>query len=234
MEGAHRSLSIHPAGSFLPACACYSIVRIGPKPPLGRALPPFFPAFFFFFFCWTELCFDLGRPLLSSLDLAKSEKKASAYFRKEASWRRMLVQQPPALSLGYFQLIDSMGPLTYCKWEIPAPKGDGLRMNVLYDLILFPLGNPWFVRTTRVYWRRWVPDFVFHRMKFTDETKMPDVVIFDRTVMQCTCGPERHWLGGRRLEPARGTKAIAYPLEDWTLCPDGEELEPQEQGSYRR
>ena len=40
---------------------------------------------------------------LIDLDMIQNPEKKAAYLRPEASWRRMLVQQPPAFKLGIFR-----------------------------------------------------------------------------------------------------------------------------------
>lgn len=60
-----------------------------------------------------------------------------AYQRPEASWRRMLVQQPPIMVLGWVER--SIAPddmVELHRWEIPLQPFVGLRMNMLYDLIV--------------------------------------------------------------------------------------------------
>ncbi|GFF86609.1 hypothetical protein IFM61606_05443 [Aspergillus udagawae] len=71
------------------------------------------------------------------------------FFRREASWRRMLVQQPPA-SLAYVETSHSHGDWIYKCYYLPCNASPtthlindqvqmdliGLRMNMLYDLVL--------------------------------------------------------------------------------------------------
>lgn len=58
-------------------------------------LAELFPSFFFR---------ERTRFTNESLDMVKNTHKAAAYLREEASWRRMLVQQPPANGLALIQL----------------------------------------------------------------------------------------------------------------------------------
>ncbi|KAJ5987728.1 hypothetical protein N7481_002938 [Penicillium waksmanii] len=63
----------------------------------------------------------------------------TVYLRPTASWRRMLVQQPPIMGL---QWIDrSLGDrriITMQRYNLPSEAcGDGLRMNTLYDLVVW-------------------------------------------------------------------------------------------------
>jgi hypothetical protein len=50
---------------------------------------------------------ELGS-LLPSLDMIKTPQKLEAYLRPEASWRRMLVQQPPVLVIGALESVYGM------------------------------------------------------------------------------------------------------------------------------
>jgi len=78
----------------------------------------------------------VGTELYLKLDWAKSDAKSKSYKRKEASWRRMLVTQPPILLLKGVEDSccirraenDSDKP-----HEIELPKG--LRMATLYDVV---------------------------------------------------------------------------------------------------
>lgn len=49
-----------------------------------------------------------SRSLLSSLDMITKPDKLEAYIRPEASWRRMLVQQPPVSVVGLFYTVNGM------------------------------------------------------------------------------------------------------------------------------
>jgi hypothetical protein len=63
------------------------------NPLLARKFPGFF-------FHDTDLVNSDCPPLLASLDMLKRPEKLRAYIRPEASWRRMLVQQPPIFRIG--------------------------------------------------------------------------------------------------------------------------------------
>jgi hypothetical protein len=45
---------------------------------------------------------------LPSLDMIKRPKKLEVYLRPEASWRRMLVQQPPVLVIGLLKTVPDL------------------------------------------------------------------------------------------------------------------------------
>lgn len=71
------------------------------------------------------------------LALAESEARRAAFFRSGASWRRMLVAQPPPRRLGFMQ---QKGTQTGClsaethRWSELRLDDDGLRMGDLYDM----------------------------------------------------------------------------------------------------
>ncbi|RYP06241.1 hypothetical protein DL764_003255 [Monosporascus ibericus] len=66
------------------------------------------------------------------LAMARQERLA-AFRRKGASWRRMLVQQPPVRELGIWETVSRMGgdSNTFRRERYP----EGLRMGELYDLM---------------------------------------------------------------------------------------------------
>ena len=67
------------------------------NPLLAEVFPPFF----------IEM---ESRISMNSFDMVKHPEKQRAYLRPEASWRRMLVQQPPAYQLGcYSSYVSGMG-----------------------------------------------------------------------------------------------------------------------------
>jgi hypothetical protein len=48
---------------------------------------------------------DFRKCTFAALDMNQSSTKRAMYMRREASWRRMLVQQPPILNLGLFRVV---------------------------------------------------------------------------------------------------------------------------------
>jgi hypothetical protein len=65
-----------------------------------------------------------------------------AFLRKGASWRHMLVQQPPALELGILDIYRRFDTLERTKkWAYFEDDG-GLRMGPLYDLVQAWVGTP--------------------------------------------------------------------------------------------
>ncbi|KAK7957751.1 hypothetical protein PG996_010802 [Apiospora saccharicola] len=76
------------------------------------------------------------------LPLAATEEAREAFMRPEASWRRMLVTQPPARRIGFSEERHGMGGVGYRFSELRLDDGDGeavevggegLRMGQLYD-----------------------------------------------------------------------------------------------------
>ncbi|KAJ5175426.1 uncharacterized protein N7482_001303 [Penicillium canariense] len=79
-----------------------------------------------------------------------------AFRRPTASWRRMLVQQPPIMSLGGVERgIAPSDMVSMRRWEIPLQPLGGLRMNALYDLIIHASGDVPRYYFFRVCWARY-------------------------------------------------------------------------------
>ncbi|KAJ5082187.1 hypothetical protein N7532_011230 [Penicillium argentinense] len=71
---------------------------------------------------------------LTMLDLLRDLTSTRRYLRADASWRKMLIQQPPATTLGYISENFSLGEFTLGK---PLPiKDKGLRMGTFFGWIL--------------------------------------------------------------------------------------------------
>ncbi|KAJ6508681.1 hypothetical protein C8R45DRAFT_449819 [Mycena sanguinolenta] len=97
------------------------------NPLLAETFPPF--------------AFCEGKLWLGSLDAIEAtpwSKAPDAFKREEASWRRMLVSQPPVQTMVIEQEVHGMGGSS----ERQAVLDDlSLRMGVLYDLIVSFVGN---------------------------------------------------------------------------------------------
>ncbi|KFA69494.1 hypothetical protein S40285_05685 [Stachybotrys chlorohalonatus IBT 40285] len=85
------------------------------------------------------------------------EAAKKRFTRKDASWRRMLVSQPPPLQLGYLSPdVAWDSPIQGRRaWKALTPTEGGLRMGQLYDLVQHraghhPLHSSWF----RTHWFR--------------------------------------------------------------------------------
>ncbi|KAJ6114897.1 hypothetical protein N7486_000675 [Penicillium sp. IBT 16267x] len=152
------------------------------------------------------------------LDMLSSPQKKSAYERKEASWRKMLLRQPPVYGgVTIFKMYHAMGGDSYECYRAPktTPKTnheETLKMGHLFttltqnpDLYFGRFGH------TRVYWSAYVPpckpgpdgrgggsyppeDGSYDpRVKnaFTKAIEKSEVVVFSREVIQCSMGGKR-------------------------------------------
>ncbi|KAI1336690.1 hypothetical protein F5Y15DRAFT_426893 [Xylariaceae sp. FL0016] len=73
-----------------------------------------------------------------------------AFLRHIASWRRMLVQQPAAMIIGY---IENRGPTEQQFYNGVATEPQGVRIGPLYDLVYSSIGHASHKSRCRVYWR---------------------------------------------------------------------------------
>ncbi|GIJ86479.1 hypothetical protein Asppvi_005368 [Aspergillus pseudoviridinutans] len=99
--------------------------------------------------------YDYGQSALSTFDMIKNPQKLEAYLRPEASWRRMLVQQPPAHKFAVLEEGFGMGH-GYRFFEIPSELNgfsNGLRMGDFFEELVFG-NNDWYARCNvkRVIW----------------------------------------------------------------------------------
>ncbi|CDM37273.1 hypothetical protein DTO013E5_8363 [Penicillium roqueforti] len=70
-------------------------------------------------------------------DMQDFLESSDIYRRPEASWRRMLVQQPPIMALGWVERsVSPSNVIDLHRWEIPLQALGGLQMNILYDLVV--------------------------------------------------------------------------------------------------
>ncbi len=72
-----------------------------------------------------------ARPF-SFMDSGGNPNRRRAFLRAGASWRRMLVQQPAALKIGFIER-EGHSQMSYSNACIPEP--GGVRMGALYDLV---------------------------------------------------------------------------------------------------
>ncbi|KAJ5152926.1 uncharacterized protein N7482_009404 [Penicillium canariense] len=71
-------------------------------------------------------------------DMQDFLESSDIYRRPEASWRRMLVQQPPIMALGWVERsVSPFNVIDLHRWEIPLQAFCGLKMNMLYDLVVY-------------------------------------------------------------------------------------------------
>ncbi|KAJ5384326.1 hypothetical protein N7517_002237 [Penicillium concentricum] len=75
--------------------------------------------------------------LFGAGDMQEFLDKHAAWLHPSASWRRMLVQQPPAMSMGWVDRQESsIHNITLRRWELSLEEYGGLRMNMIYDLVV--------------------------------------------------------------------------------------------------
>ncbi|KAL1998093.1 hypothetical protein VTN02DRAFT_6876 [Thermoascus thermophilus] len=199
------------------------------NPLLAELFPPFFPR------PTTPNRLD---QLDLDLDLARNPTKQAAYLRRDASWRRMLVQQPPARSLSYIRVSQARGGQSWARFTIPVPgPGDsGLRMNMLYDLLLL-LGPG------EVLWWGQLPmelaeedltdeddeedDDKELKRVFSRAATASDIAIYTTRVVQCA-------VGGRRKQTTSKSPddetSLRFPYEDWGSVEDFVGVVPDEEG----
>ncbi|KAI8240660.1 hypothetical protein K4K57_007295 [Colletotrichum sp. SAR 10_99] len=124
---------------------------------------------------WSQL-----RPADLDAETEQSEKECRRRFtRRGASWRRMLVSQPPPPSLGYIKFdISEMPTEGHRVWSAALKPGSdeaGLRMGQLFDLVQDEVGHHgrhslWF----RVLWGKPTSSFAISRVKETFERLMAE------------------------------------------------------------
>ncbi|KAJ5118410.1 hypothetical protein N7448_010119 [Penicillium atrosanguineum] len=120
------------------------------NPLLKETFPSFFPA-------WDRTKhYEFN---FSDLTMTKDATTMAQFVRKDASWRKMLVQQPPASDVGLFHIRHGKGGDSARSSSIPAAKetqefgNDGLRMERLFELLLFSHQVQFLAYTkARVYW----------------------------------------------------------------------------------
>ncbi|KOS40770.1 hypothetical protein ACN38_g8357 [Penicillium nordicum] len=98
------------------------------NPLLAVKFPYWFP----------DVCQSSRNTAFGAGDMQEFLDKHGAWLHPSASWRRMLVQQPPAMSLGWVDRQETeISPNQIClrRWEISLEEYGGLRMNMLYDLV---------------------------------------------------------------------------------------------------
>lgn len=104
--------------------------------------------------------FNSNLTLLANVDMLQRPEKLEAYIRPEASWRRMLVQQPPIFRIGILVSCFAFSE-SYTFYEL-STREDGLRMEELFEAFLFHrdvvgLDNPatnWWGNTDSPGWRK--------------------------------------------------------------------------------
>ncbi|KND94131.1 hypothetical protein TOPH_01116 [Tolypocladium ophioglossoides CBS 100239] len=95
--------------------------------------------------CVGPTLFRVESPVTScARDVLKAVVDRQRFTRRGASWRRMLVSQPPPPLLGYlwWEARDVFsGPETMYTALVSSGTGDGVRMGELYDLVQYHAGH---------------------------------------------------------------------------------------------
>ncbi|KAJ5458132.1 hypothetical protein N7475_009520 [Penicillium sp. IBT 31633x] len=108
---------------------------------------------------------------VSSFPLREPERhKLKTYLRKDASWKRMLLQQPPISSIGVLEIV-KRSDSTFTKLSV-SPDSDFLRMGHIMTLLqgrstLVPTRNKWILWSGRscvrmpLNFELWTPRWVY-------------------------------------------------------------------------
>ncbi|KAJ5193234.1 hypothetical protein N7449_009376 [Penicillium cf. viridicatum] len=186
----NKSPSIQKALFFTPIKESeWGMEETTPNPLLAQTFPSFFPV--------------KGRPEyyrfnFFDLTMTKDASTMARFVRDEASWRKMLVQQPPISDIGILHISHGKGGDSAGISNIPADKKkqtsgyDGLRMERLFELLLFSDQVQFFRYTkTRVYWSTEEPiSFDESYQNINDEfhrlIRKFGLVFFTYKVVQCS------------------------------------------------
>ncbi|OQE10746.1 hypothetical protein PENVUL_c003G08029 [Penicillium vulpinum] len=96
----------------------------------------------------------------------------AAWLHPSASWRRMLVQQPPVMTLGWIDRKESFtNRISLHRWELSLEEYGGLRMNMLYDLVVKSSDKAAAFFYWRMHWSR--PDLKMYSIK-----PNPDIQVY--------------------------------------------------------
>lgn len=95
------------------------------NPLLAEVFPPFFVE-------------TKGRIGMDSFDMIKHPEKQVSYLRPEASWRRMLVQQPPAYRLGFYTVCMTSPGMNVSYRELPVSLNPELLPSIVRLIQHFP------------------------------------------------------------------------------------------------
>ncbi|PWY91897.1 hypothetical protein BO94DRAFT_461505 [Aspergillus sclerotioniger CBS 115572] len=128
---------------------------------------------------------------LADLDMIRNPEKKAAYLRPEASWRRMLIQQPPAFKLGIFCWSGS--PFGYgIDYEMQQLKDtqqwhDGIRMEMLFEPLIFHSSLvPTFSPASIYWWGECSSSTILRRLQELGITTVPDIILCAYAMVSCT------------------------------------------------
>ncbi|GKZ19897.1 hypothetical protein AbraIFM66951_007728 [Aspergillus brasiliensis] len=148
-----------------------------------------------------------------TLDMVKDPNRTEVYMREDASWRRMLVQQPPARELGIVSYCgDKTGFRERCEIQKVSetglePPDDGLRMELLFEILVFHSDFYGVMDYATVYWwgdrsGSWVREYM-EGMGMCDASKAPDLILYAPLFI-----PGRHMIWN--IESRVRTPALDY------------------------
>ncbi|PYI11377.1 hypothetical protein BO78DRAFT_413846 [Aspergillus sclerotiicarbonarius CBS 121057] len=161
--------------------------------PIERTLNPLLSETFPAIFQQNETIFPRNKEefTLTNLDMIKKPEKKAAYLRPEASWRRMLIQQPPAFEIGIFRWWGN--PFGYgFRYEIQqlkdAPRWhDGIRMERLFETLIFHSNlSPTFSPASIYWWGECSSPSILRHLKEIGITTVPDIILCTSSMVSCT------------------------------------------------
>ncbi|KAE8135354.1 hypothetical protein BDV38DRAFT_284989 [Aspergillus pseudotamarii] len=163
-----ESVPIQKALFFIPTDSSSASTKVQ-NPLLAKMFPSFFQS---------------NPTLLASVDMLQRPEKLEAYIRPEASWRRMLVQQPPIFRIGILISCFAMSE-SYTFHEI-STRENGLRMEEYFEVFLFHrdmvrLDNP-----VAIWWRNTECPGWLGIEEMTGRTLETDLVIYILGGSTCT------------------------------------------------
>ncbi|KAL4874560.1 hypothetical protein BJY04DRAFT_225873 [Aspergillus karnatakaensis] len=130
----------------------------------------------------------------TDFSMAQSDSSMAQFTRPDASWRRMLVQQPPIPGIGHFNLRHARGGDSGDIYRIPVdPNLPGLRMERLLDVLLYTKEVALVQHTSaRLIWSQEQAEFGDYSRKASKEferlMKKFGVVLYTEKVVQCMKG----------------------------------------------
>ncbi|KAJ5992668.1 hypothetical protein N7451_008392 [Penicillium sp. IBT 35674x] len=131
---------------------------------------------------------------IRELPMVKDTLTVAQFTRKDASWRKMLVQQPPISGIGLFAIESAMGGKSVQCSSVPPDQKmqecgyDGLRMERLFEVLLLTRFT-----SPEVYWSaEGSIEFDAYSEKINDvfyqNLSKFGLVLCTRTVRQCAMG----------------------------------------------
>ncbi|RAL01403.1 uncharacterized protein BO80DRAFT_464650 [Aspergillus ibericus CBS 121593] len=127
---------------------------------------------------------------LTDLDMVRRPEKRDSYLRPEASWRRMLIQQPPATKLGVFSWSGGMfgyGFVYEVQELTPTERYDGIRMEMLFNPLIFHRNlAPTFNPASIYWWGECSSPLIRRHLSEVGVTTLPDVILCMCAMVSCT------------------------------------------------